>query len=108
MIFSFWGEFLIESELLITFNSIEIYFSCQRTLGSSPNKVVNQSETEKPQFFRVKSIKFKRSPSQGLFEKSDLSLCGDFVIEVNPSSRSTQLKYISQASGHWDLPRIRL
>jgi hypothetical protein len=37
--------------------------------------------------------------SQGLFDKSDLSLFGDFVIEVNPSSRSFQLKYISLAGG---------
>jgi len=36
---------------------------------------------------------------QGLFYKSDLVLLlfGDFVIEVDPSSRSTQLKYIYSA-----------
>ena len=34
--------------------------------------------------------KFIRSPTQGLFDKSDLFLFGDFVIEVDPSSRSFQ------------------
>ncbi|PAV12483.1 hypothetical protein ASJ81_06260 [Methanosarcina spelaei] len=56
VIFSFWGEFLIESELLITFNSIEIYFSCQRTLGSSPNTVVNIKKLKTREFSEFKGV----------------------------------------------------
>ncbi|AKB81679.1 hypothetical protein MSBR3_1101 [Methanosarcina barkeri 3] len=45
-------------------------------------------------------FRFCRSPSQGLFEKSDLYLLGEvLLIEVSPSSRSIHLKYISPAGG---------
>jgi hypothetical protein len=73
VIFPFGKELSNLSELLLTLNSLKIYFSGRRTLESSPNKVVNQSEIKNSRILRIQT-KFIRSPSQGLFAKSDLYL----------------------------------
>lgn len=44
-------------------------------MKSSPNMVIKKSEIKNPRILRIQ-MKFIRSPSQGLFEKSDIFLLG--------------------------------
>ncbi|PAV12474.1 hypothetical protein ASJ81_06200 [Methanosarcina spelaei] len=56
-------------------NSVKIYFSCRLILESSPNTFVKSKGNQKLVNFED-SKEFIRSPSQGLFAKSYLSLLG--------------------------------
>lgn len=95
------GEnFLIESELVFTFISVLIYFFGRRTTEIFPKHVCKIKMKLKKRSFCKFKISLEGALRRAFLIKLIFSFLGRcFLIEVGPSSRSTQLKYISPAGG---------